>query len=348
MLRKKILKFWLNFKKNQTKLENALRADDRSTIHEIVDELNDEVMKLASCSMEVEESDDFFECTFDTGANKTAQYIVEVMMKSAPEEVSEHWIINSYRHPCSHRSMHMTLSIKDKEYTGLDFKVYYTIDDNLKAIHTKIYCPAFKDMEELRKNQITSYMLELFVGELEIEARIASVEIVDQESDEENVVLLPNFYEDICDIIIDKDWHEYHYPTQIYNVYKLNEELKGIGVRKDMVVVATSNSQLFEEVQNDEFETCRDFKEKGGEYGYLYYEHKQNGENIALINSQLEKQIHELLYPLWIARTIGSAIGTTYCYIDLAIFDLDAFLEGLNKINEKLDYDLYYRPFINL
>ncbi|MEG0290163.1 MAG: hypothetical protein RR520_00630 [Erysipelotrichaceae bacterium] len=348
MLRNRIVEFWQEFKKIQGRLEIAIREENHPLIHDIIEPLNDQALKLFGCRFIVDEEDDFFELTFDTGGNKTIQYICDAIKHNAPQSLLENWIVNSYIHPCSHRAAHMSLSVKDIEYSGLDFKVYYTIDDNIKALHLKVYSPAFKDMEERRQKQITGYMLQLFVGELEMEARIASVEVIQKECDDENVVLLPNLYEDICDIIVDKDWHEYHDPTQIYSVYKLNEEVKGSGVRKDMLVVATSNPILFEEIQNNEFDSCQDLKDKEGEYGYIYYEHAKDGEAIALLNSQLEKEIHELLYPLTIARTIGSAIGTVYCYIELAIFDKPAFLEALKKMNEKLNLDLYYRNFMDL
>lgn len=345
MLRYQVVKFWQDFDKIRPSLQKALSEENREEIADLIQGLNEDAERIAGCKVEIDIDDEFYEMTFDTGANKTSQYIADLMKNCVPDHILDHWIINSYRHPLSKRAMHTSLAWQDKTYTAVDFKAYYTIDENAKNIYLKLYCPAFKGMDKVRQKEISSYMLELFIGELELEARIAHVEILEEPSDDENVVLLANLYEDICDIIVDLNWHEYHDPTHIYNVYKLNEAIKGSGVRKDMVVVATSNPLLFEEIQNREFDSCRILNEMGGEYGYLYYEHKNDGENVALLNAQLEKEIQALLYPLHIARTIGSAVGSIYNYIDLILFDREAFLEALNKINEKLDIQLYYRPF---
>ena len=71
----------------------------------------------------------------------------------------------------------IAVNIKDKAYTGADFTVFYEID-TVKSMPACIYvyCPGFADIaDEERKREMSAYMLELFLGELELEARIASV-----------------------------------------------------------------------------------------------------------------------------------------------------------------------------
>ena len=73
---------------------------------------------------------------------------------------------------------------------------------------------------------------------------------------------------------------------------------------------------------NGDEECIASFQEHQAEFGYLYYEHSDRKEEEAMLRAQLEKQLHELLYPLGFARTIGGAFGTKYAYIDVAVFDL--------------------------
>ena len=114
----------------------------------------------------------------------------------------------------------------------------------------------------------------------------------------------PNLYEDLCDIIIDQEWMEYHDPLSIYMAYKLDEKPVSETLRRDMKLIVTTNPQLQEEVLNKEYATCKDFADKGGEYGYLYYEKLYEDEKEALVRQQLEKEINDLLYPMSIARII--------------------------------------------
>ena len=84
--------------------------------------------------------------------------------------------------------------------------------------------------------------------------------------------------------------------------YKLDEKPVSETLRRDMKLIVTTNPQLQEEVLNKEYATCKDFADKGGEYGYLYYEKLYEDEKEALVRQQLEKEINDLLYPMSIAR----------------------------------------------
>ena len=189
----------------------------------------------------------FFEMTFACGGNKNAQFASALLKKNAPSVLKEDWIINDVRPPLSERALYTVLRIKDKEVRGSDCKVYYTINDAMHMLDIKVYCEALDGVDQSYKEQVVAYMLELFIGELEFEARISSIEILDAPSDEENVCLLPNFYEDICDIIVDKDWMEYHDPLSIYTAYKLDEKPVSETLRKDMQLIVTTNPQLQEQ-----------------------------------------------------------------------------------------------------
>ena len=343
----RVQNFWKYFMRLHVDLETALQEGNSSEIQHILKDLNERLKMVCGCKMEVELCENgFFELTFATGGDKTAQLCSALLKKDAPKELSENWIINAFRPPLSEKAMHTYMNINGKQIGGADFKVYYTIEEDSKTIALKIYCPDILALEETQKENIVAYMLELFIGELEFEARISSVEILDAPSDEDNVCLLPNLYEDLCDIIIDQDWMEYHDPLSIYMAYKLDEKPVSETLRKDMKLIVTTNPQLQEELLNQEYATCKDFRDKGGEYGYLFYEKLYEDEKEALVRQQLEKEINDLLYPMSIARTMGGAVGIYYSYIDVAVFDTDGFAIALEKINEKMKFKIYYKAFL--
>lgn len=347
-IKHRVQNFWKYFILNREELEHALRENDHHEITHLLQDLNEHLKTICACGMEVEMSDTgFYEMTFTPQGNKNAQFATALLKKDAPQALSEDWIINAVRPPLSERAIHTILRIKDKEVTGADFHVYYTINEISKTLDIKVYCEALKDVEEKRRESMVAFMLELFIGELEFEARISSIEIIDTPDEEaENFCLLPNLYEDIYDIIIDQDWMEYHDPLSIYMAYKLDEKPVSETLRKDMKLIVTTNPQLQEELLSDSYEMCKEFKDCGGEYGYFYYEKLYEDEKEALVRQQLEKEINELLYEMSIARTMGGAVGIYYSYIDVAVFDKDAFAIALAKINEKMNFKVYYQPFL--
>lgn len=346
-LKHRVQNFWKYFMKERIHLEDALSKGNTKEYSHLLKDFNAHLKKVCQVSMEVEMSETgFYEMTFDTAGNKTAQLCAALLKKDAPKEMAEDWIINAFRQPLSEKALHSVLDINGKQYSGADFKVYYTIEEEAKMISLKVYCEGLKGLEEERKQRIVAYMLELFIGELEFEARISHVEILDEECDEENVCLLPNLYEDICDIVIDRDWMEYHDPLSIYVAYKLDEKPVSETLRNDRKLIITTNPQLQEELMNKQYDSCKDFKALGGEYGFLYYEVLYEDEKEALVRQQLEKEMNDLLYPMSIARTIGGAVGEYYSYIDLAVFDIDGFQIALEKINEKMTFPLYYKSYL--
>ena len=139
---------------------------------------------------------------------------------------------------------------------------------------------------------------------------------------------------------------EYHDPLSIYTAYKLDEKPVSETLRNDRKLIVTTNAPLQEELMRKEDGMCRDFLALGGEYGFLYYEVLYEDEKEALVRQQLEKEINDLLYPMSIARTMGGAVGEYYSYIDIAVFDKDGFMIALEKINEHMNFKIYYKSFL--
>lgn len=345
-LKHKIHTFWEYFISIQKELENDLDNEDHDCLEEHIKDCNERLHTICGCSVEFEKTDGFFEMTFATHGDKSAQYISALIKKDAPEALVDNWIINAFRPPLSEKAFHSMFEANKKTYQGSDFKIYYEIDDVNKTIPIQVYCEGLLGMKHDQQMRIVHSMLELFIGELELEARISSIEILENEIESDDVCLLPNFYEDVCDIITSEEWVEYHDPTQIYMAYKIDEKVTFEGLRKDMKLIVTTYPALQEELLNQEYLICKDMKQKGGEFGYIYFEPTQEKEQNALIRQQLEKEIHDLLYPMSIARTIGGAIGTKYAYIDVLLFDTTAFEIAFNKIREHIAFDLYYKPFL--
>lgn len=344
-LRQRIQDFWKYFNNIQKDIQEDLRHGDYECLQQHIHTCNERLLQINGSEIEFEKNDDFFEMTFVNHGDASAQYISALLKKDAPEAILDDWIINSYRPALSEKAYHSVFEVKGTTYQGSDFKIYYEIDEINKLIPIKVFCKGLLELDDDQKFRITKTMLELFIGELELEARISDIEILTEEIETDDMCLLPNFYEDICDIIVDQEWTEYHDPSQIYMAYKIDEKIIYEGLRKDMKMILTTCPHLQEEILNNDFTICKQMLQYGGEYGYLYYELKEESEEYALLRQQLEKELHNLLYPLSFARTIGGAMGTHYAYIDLLIYDKNAFLLALRKIREHLNFDVYYKPF---
>lgn len=349
-LKDRVKHFWNEFMLQKDDLMIAIDENDQNEISRIVEYFNSLLKNITTYKMEVEKSETgFYEISFVTQGNKNAQFATTLLKKDAPKQLSEDFLIHAFHPPVSDNTMMKGFKIDDEIIYGSDLIVYYTILEECKMLDLRIYSEKLKAFNEEQQNAIAFSFVELFIGELELEARINSIEVIDEEDhDCENFAYLPNFFEDLCDIIYSNDWVEYHEPLSIYQVFKLNEDLKNDTLRNDMVLIMTTNPQLQIEVLNNVETMCHNFKAIGGEYGYLYYEKTYQDEKEALLRQQLEKQIDELFFDMSIAKTMGGALGKVYTYIDVAIYDKDLFMISLAKLNEKLPFTIYYNDFMHI
>lgn len=343
-IRKQVKRFWKVFMSEEANLKKALLEHNEEEVKEIKKILDMYFEELCNCSLEIEEEEGIFELTFLPEQDKNAQLITSLLKAQCPKEVRNSWVIHASLPPLSKKALNTILKIKGQEYTADQFIVYYDIDTASHCLNVEMYCDAFAHLEPNKAMEIAVYMLMLYVGETALEAYINHIDIIDARKSG-NSSLLSHFYEMLLDIIEEQQWSSYEEAVDIYRVYKLDELKVEDTVRKDMKMIVTKHPLLIGEVLNDEYFTYHQFFDYGGEYGYLYYEHSNREATDAYVRQQLEKKLNDLLYPLGIAHSIGGAIGTKYAYIDLAIFDKEAFLKALDKINKRLNTTLEYRSF---
>lgn len=341
------VKFWQEFIEIGSQIRKSLDNGDQGEINRFITIFNDKLSNISEGSIDFEVSDNgFYELSFLSKGIKTTQFIHSLLKKLAPQSILDNWIINAYSQPLSERGFHSIFKLNDKEIKGVECLIYYEVNEDTKMLNVAFYHPNLVGVEKNQQNQIALYLLEQFIGECEMEARIGSFEVVEKESEQENVCYLPNFYEDICDIVSAYEWVEYSDPTQIYTVYKLEAKLDKLDIRHDMKLIITKHPALQAELINNTYDVCKNFKTLGGSFGYLYYEVQYADEKEAFLRQDIEKQLNNMLYELNIATCIGGAIGEHCTYIDFMVFDEERFDQALVKIKKILPFVVYYKTFL--
>ena len=135
------LAFWKHFEEKQGAIINCLKAEQYEELNELIQELDEEVMEISGAHFFVESFYDSFEMTFDTGPNKTTQYLCQMLCDVAPKSVKQNWIMNATLPPMSQKAIQAMVQIKNEEYTLADFHVFYQIENDM--LDCKVYCPGF-------------------------------------------------------------------------------------------------------------------------------------------------------------------------------------------------------------
>lgn len=340
--------FWKRFADEEPALLEALNTGSYEKLSEILEVLNAEVFEISGAHFFVEDRAQEPEMTFDTGPDKTSQLICRKMKQLAPKSIADRWIINDTLAPLSQKAIEASLQIKDHVYSLFDMTAFYTIDDVNHSFIVKVYCPGFSLIDNPEyKREMSIYLVELTIGEKELEAYVSSVDFVNEPEDGVSFCNLTELYEVIADTVEKENWKTYAHPLDIYTVFKPHQDFASDSLRKDMKIIFTVHPPLIEESLGSKGDVTLDLKDKDGEYGYIYYANPFDTENDARFRQALSSQIETILAPLHCANVIGGAIGKSYSYIDLILYDENLFKKAFAQIQSQLKdkVDLHYRSF---
>lgn len=343
-----IREFWSRFGDEQKDLLKALKEKNYEALMEVLDGLDSECYSISGAHLFVEDSFEYPEVTLDAGPNKTSQLITQKMKELAPQEITGVWTINDVLQPLSQKAIEASLQIKDQVYSLFDMTMFYQVDSQNQSFVCKLYCPGFSLIDNPEyKREMSIYLTELAVGQKALESWISSVDFLDAPENGESFCNLTEFYSVIMETVERDHWKEYEHPTDIYTVYKPHQDFAHDSLRKDMKMIFTTHPTLIEESLGNGQDVLLDLKAKEGEYGYIYYVNPFSGKDDALYRQELSRKISDLCAPLHCAKVIGGAIGKSYSYIDLIIFDKALFEKIFRQIQTQLSsrVDLHYRSF---
>lgn len=340
--------FWKEFEKSADSIRTDLKNENYVDLNRTIEYLDDLAIRYTGSHFFVELAYDEFECTFDTGPNKTSQYLAKLAVDMAPPSIQNGWILNSSLPPMSQKAIQASLKIKEKEYYLNDFHVFYEVNQKTQTIDCKLYCPGYKQIRNPeRKKEMSMYLIELAVGQCTYEAYLSGVDYLDEPDHQMKFCNLIDAFETITDITEKKDWKRYQSPLEIYSVYQPNQDIVHDSLRKDMKLIFTTHPLLIEETIGGQTDVISDLEAKGGQFGYLYYLNPFHDQQDAVFRQKLSEQLDKEMSKYHIGKVIGGAIGKAYSYIDWIVFDEDAFKRACNTVKEQLNkkIELEYRNF---
>lgn len=340
--------FWDRFADEEVILLSALKNRDYEKLAEALEVLDQESYRISGAHFFVEDSFDVPEMTFDSGPNKTSQLICRKMKQLAPAQIAKKWIINDTLPPLSQKAIEASLQIKDEHYSLFDMTVFYQIVPETQSFVCRVYCPGFSLIDNPEyKREMAIYLVELAIGENCLESYVSSVDFLDQPENGSDFCNLTELYEVIEETVQKKGWKQYHHPLDIYTAFKPHEQIGSDSLRKDMKMIFSTHPALVEESLAGAGDVQADLRAKQGEYGYIYYANPFDSGQDAAFRQELSKQIEKLVSKVHCASVIGGAIGKSFSYIDLILYDPQLFEKVFEQIRGQLQdkVELHYRSF---
>lgn len=336
--RTRAIEFWKEFEKVESQIKTYLSQENYDACMALIEPLDEMAYESFGAHFFVDNAYSDFELTWDTGPNKTIQYLTQMVCDLVPVSIRRSWILNASLPPLSQKAIQAQVQIKDQIYTLTDFMLFYTPEPNQQTWQCEIYCPGFSLITNTEnKKEMSMYLLELALGQCAYEAYISRVDYLDAPKPERVFCNLVDAYETLMDHVDQNQWKTYASPLEIYSVYQPIQDFAHDSLRKDMKFIFTTHPLLIEETIEGQEDVLKDLEAKQGEFDYIYYNNLFNTREDALFRQELSKQVDEAFRKSESARVIGGAIGKSYSYIDCIVYDKQRFLKTFEQIKKQLD-----------
>lgn len=337
-VRTRALTFWKEFEKVDSRIKDCLTHEKYDECMKLVEPLDEFANESFGAHFFVDNAYSDFEMTWDTGPNKTIQYLTQMVCDLAPESIRHSWILNASLPPLSQKAIQAQVQIKDQIYTLTDFMLFYTPDLQQQTWQCSIYCPGFSLIANTEnKKEMSMYLLELALGQCAYEAYVSHVDFLDAPQTESLFCNLVDAYETLMEYVESNQWKTYKTPLDIYSVYQPVQDFAHDSLRKDMKFIFTTHPLLVEETIEEKEDVIKDLEAKQGEFVYIYYNNLFNTREDALFRQELSRQMDEAFCKSEAGRVIGGAIGKSYSYIDCIVFDIRRFQKAFDQIKKQLN-----------
>lgn len=335
--------FWTTFQYHKKDIEKALDSNNQDEIKKWNDTIGNLCLDVAGCYCSLEKEDDFYILTFEPHRDKTSQIICVYLKKFVPSSLVDNWMIFDCIPPLCEKIFHFHFSFEEKNYTIDDLRVTFIETPKVKdSFSIVVCCEAFENMNQNEADGIAQTYCTSIFGDLINNAYVEKIICESEQREGYKYVAMRDAYDEIIEFMDIHEYRTYCDCTQIYSIYKLDENEISDEILKDRVLISTIQPLHFVNVMNHERSSLNQVNRLQGEVGYLVLSIPEFNETEAQRKRILEKELNDLLYDLGIARVCGSGIARKRIYFEVFIFDKEEFKKAIVKVVSKLNLPITY------
>lgn len=291
-----------------------------------------------------------YELIFNPSGLKSRYFISDYFKRKMPVELKKKWVFYDMKPAMGMDNIHF--SINGKTFLEEDFSILIdNINTDNKRVNITFICKKFFDednCEEREQYNIIYNIMDALLGEAFVESYLGMINIKKEENTGK-VYTLNEFEEEMSNVIVQNNWEKNPKILDRYDSYKSNLEniTDNSALREDIIIGLSSN-----------FGIIRGYREEGTEYNFMsnqgciygmifYNNTKISDEKKLFVRDILEKKLTDLPEYGDIFEIFGFATGMYNSYIDVIIYDIEAFYIILEKIDFGPEFEnLSYKDFM--
>lgn len=337
--KKRVQDFWKWFTDNEAELsrivENRGQLDGGDAVGFITDGTN-----LINEDVHFNLGGDY-EFTFSVEGNTHLFYLYPYIVSQLPVQFKDKWHFFPFNQGTD-ASFSFGMYGVNVDMAQVQVAVAYQEDINAFNVH--FYEEQLCTLEETQSYNAYYIMMEIMLGEGLSYQYIANVERADVPL--ENMITLPELRTYITDTLKAHDQEVFDNPQQVYTGYRF-EPQESEELRFDILAGSSCFQPLIADYYNGSTELSDRLNNFGVQAVFIVfaYDNEEEGAGKKTLDFRYELEDRltaELLEPEGLGLLLGGAIGTGSCYIDLLLFDREAFLEKVIPFLEEYPQYCFY------
>lgn len=327
----KVQQFWLAF------------SEEEATIREMIDNevegntlisFTKSILKIAFTDIEFQlgiNLENKYELTLSPQGDRIKLIQYHYWLKYAPKHLKKRWDFFSSKPALVNTKYEVDMF--GVNLTNKDLLLYPEINYSSSKIELKVYCPKLQNLSDSQRYSMFFIFLDQYISELYSIEHISNIEFI-REKLKGGEIEMTSLKEYIDSAITENGWINSDNPLDAYLGYKVKRtDKKDWILREDIAAGYSSCTSPISSYHFKDETFFTKYKEEGVIFGFIFYENLDIPQDeIVPTRATIEDEIIERTVQHGIANCIGGATGFHFSYIDLIIYDYEAFLKIVKSI----------------
>lgn len=335
----RVEEFWKKFQLKELELYQMIRSqDDPEAIMSRIQELLD--VAFDSVYFELSENEDKCEIILTPEGNRVKWILYHYWVQLAPEDLKTRWNFYAAKPPVS-EALPVSFSMYDIEVSDTDFEIYAEVNRPSSVLDLFVCAPKFETCTDQQKYSILYVLLEHYLGEVNLMEYVGNITFVDKAHEEGTPVDAVSLLTFLQNHIDKNKWLSIEKPTECYSTYTMDPvEEDTLDLREDVIAGNSSCIPVINEYYNDDPTVFRQAMENGVLIGFFYYDNTRfTPQTSVAFREEMTEKLLESTKGMNIVDVIGGATGLDYSYLDVIVYDFDAFRPIAKELLEIYDFD---------
>lgn len=335
----RIEEFWKKFQVKELELYQMIQSqDDPEAIMSRMQELLD--VAFDSVYFELSLQDNKCEIILTPEGNRVKWILYYYWMIMAPAELSIRWNFYAAKPPVA-EALPVSFNMYDIEVSDTDFDIYAEVNRSSSVIDLYVHAPKFDTCTEQQKYTILYVLLEHYLGEINLMEYVGDITFVAEGEEQGDRVDAVNLLFFLNDHIDKNKWLAINKPTDCFSTYSMDPvEEDTLDLREDVIAGNSSCIPVINEYYNDDPTAFRFAMENGALIGFFYYDNTRfTPQTSVAFREEMTEKLLESTKGMNIVDVIGGATGLDYSYLDVIVYDFEAFRSIAKELLEIYDFD---------